>query len=343
MGELQTAERMIGVLQSDLLADHSGFSVEGSVIVQRQDANCVAYEDRSITATKLLLGAIDPPPWAFGVIDILNRSTGDIAGWVRDVEHPRTSEEYAFGDVTSVSNSPPRPRLKTRSRSGSGFSGENADAPEKAMPRKSKTADGYLNASRESDDGYAARAQNVDGDNDNYGSGNHVGARSTSNPFRRFTENPELAQLPPNFVHNLALARQSAQRRQQEPSQTTSFHDERQTSTLPFTGSSSMPSHIDTPPPYSSHSGGQYVCAPGISSPAPVRAQSEKTGLHTPIEPGAARAIALYDFDAQEVRNLIIHRLSSPGMLLMLRLLVLGVGWRSRVPERRGHHCDKTV
>lgn len=416
---------------------HSGISIEGSVIVERQDANCIAYEDDSITAKKLLMGAVSPPAFASGLIDILRRSTGDLEGWVQDTELPRTSDDYAFGDVASVSSSrTTRPKLKTRSTSGSFFGG-SADSLKKAMskplvgPKKKNPADSYLDASRKSwDGGMAGNGAEEDGDGDvGYGStsngntssfrpssagplsyNNNNGStsasgpsntlfsntfsqmenenssygpsrvRSTSSasskfathfdsdfdpssspgtqthqrqsssissfgavgtgtgsgsgrpsmdyntnhtpnwnsgatsgdpnsnnddPFGLFAEDPKPAPLPPNLAYNLSLARQSAQRHHAQPSQSSRSFYERQTP--PLTSSSSFHSTSPTSPMFSSHqrngSGGSYTPGTGISSPTPVGSLSVKRGLNTPIEPGAVRAIALFDFEAQQVRS----------------------------------------
>ncbi|KAJ3513125.1 hypothetical protein NLJ89_g3129 [Agrocybe chaxingu] len=65
-----------------------GVSVEGSVIVEREDANVQAYES-PVTARILLGGAVDPPPWAMPLIKTLEACTG-MPGHREWVDEPRT-------------------------------------------------------------------------------------------------------------------------------------------------------------------------------------------------------------------------------------------------------------
>jgi len=61
-----------------------GVSVEGSIIVERQDANAIAY-GKDVTATQLLTGVIFPPNWADTLIQTLNTYIGNgTPGWIND-------------------------------------------------------------------------------------------------------------------------------------------------------------------------------------------------------------------------------------------------------------------
>ncbi|BGP18833.1 hypothetical protein JCM10213_003488 [Rhodosporidiobolus nylandii] len=63
-----------------------GASVEGSVVVERSDANSKAY-GQNVTAKQLLSGAIDPPSWASPLIETITRLTrpgSTIPGWIDD-------------------------------------------------------------------------------------------------------------------------------------------------------------------------------------------------------------------------------------------------------------------
>ncbi|KAF8656395.1 hypothetical protein AX16_002580 [Volvariella volvacea WC 439] len=95
-----------------------GISLEGSVIVERQDANAQAYSS-PVTARLLLGGHVDPPSWAQPLIQTLQSCTGLPGGqtWVQDTPddlndpppqypNPRTSSSdygYAFGNGVSSS------------------------------------------------------------------------------------------------------------------------------------------------------------------------------------------------------------------------------------------------
>ncbi|CAA7259976.1 unnamed protein product [Cyclocybe aegerita] len=93
-----------------------GVSVEGSVIVEREDANVQAYES-PVTARMLLGGAVDPPPWAMPLIKTLEACTG-MPGNREWVDEPRTpGGSYAFGGVgssESTGSSPSFLRKKKR-------------------------------------------------------------------------------------------------------------------------------------------------------------------------------------------------------------------------------------
>ncbi|GAA6064312.1 hypothetical protein JCM10212_005049 [Sporobolomyces blumeae] len=63
-----------------------GASIEGSIIVERQDANVKAY-GYSVSSTQLLSGAVDCPAWAQGLVDVIKRRSGRdnrIEGWIED-------------------------------------------------------------------------------------------------------------------------------------------------------------------------------------------------------------------------------------------------------------------
>ena len=76
-----------------------GLSVEGSVIVERQDANGLAYNS-VVTAKRLLSGSIPPPPWAMDLIHTLERCTGPPGGrsWIQDSSG---EQKYVFGGMAS--------------------------------------------------------------------------------------------------------------------------------------------------------------------------------------------------------------------------------------------------
>jgi hypothetical protein len=80
-----------------------GVSLEGSVIVERQDANAIAYGD-SATAKQLLSGVIDAPSWASALIKTLELRTSLPGGrkWVDDSTDNLTG--YAFGGIPSPSS-----------------------------------------------------------------------------------------------------------------------------------------------------------------------------------------------------------------------------------------------
>nr|XP_019009893.1 uncharacterized protein I206_05454 [Kwoniella pini CBS 10737]OCF48674.1 hypothetical protein I206_05454 [Kwoniella pini CBS 10737] len=116
-----------------------GVSVEGSVIVERQDANRLAYGGNP-SAKQILTGTFDPPDWAHVLIDQLNKSTGLPGGqrWTNRDEDGEgggmgygTPEKkggggYVFGQgVGAGGNTPPTSSSGRRSRGNSLFGAQN--------------------------------------------------------------------------------------------------------------------------------------------------------------------------------------------------------------------------
>ncbi|PPQ63702.1 hypothetical protein CVT24_004282 [Panaeolus cyanescens] len=136
-----------------------GFSIEGSVIVERQDANAQAYES-PVTAKMLLGGAVTPPLWAAPLIKTLEACTGMPGNreWVNDGRSSlRTPDEpYMFSGVSNdapSSSSPnffrkkktnttpfPPPSWGHATESGSYFT---ETPPAKPHHLRSKTWDNY--------------------------------------------------------------------------------------------------------------------------------------------------------------------------------------------------------
>lgn len=374
-----------------MVTHSSGLSIEGSVILERQDANCIAYGDDYVTSKKLLTGTVPVPPWASGLIETLERSTGVVKGWIEEEPRAKSPDEYPFGNgVSSESN---RPKFK-------GFFGGSNTVKKTigkplAITKRPNSADRYLDTPRKSyDGGIAGRSSLDDGvdeppsprDERGYdpfyandaayrasvtsqsdplfsqpfsnlaseGTGfspmkkteasrfltyfesdfdpaapppaMHISHRTSpsisslerssdyhhptalmsngeaadspsynkmqndDDPFGIFNEPPSSAPVPPNLAYN---ARQLQQSQQQTHHQSRLSYDR---STPALTSSSSIPSPTS---PTFSQSGHNYN--PSITSPKPVRQLSIKRSLNTPVGPGVVRAIALYDFNAQEV------------------------------------------
>ncbi|KAH8835851.1 hypothetical protein DL96DRAFT_1666466 [Flagelloscypha sp. PMI_526] len=87
-----------------------GVSVEGSVIVERQDANAIAYGS-DVTVRQLLGGQVDVPGWAEGLHKALETCTGLPSGrkWIQDEDGGNSSPGnsspgYAFGKGVSSPN-----------------------------------------------------------------------------------------------------------------------------------------------------------------------------------------------------------------------------------------------
>ncbi|KEP47082.1 SH3 domain protein, partial [Rhizoctonia solani 123E] len=100
-----------------------GISVEGSIIVERQDANALAY-DADVTSKQLLSGVVPTPPWAQNLVRALERCTGLPTGqkWIQeDRTGSDVSGGYHFGGVgASSSQSSPRGGIIDRTKRMSG-------------------------------------------------------------------------------------------------------------------------------------------------------------------------------------------------------------------------------
>lgn len=154
-----------------------GVSVEGSVILERQDANRLAYGG-SPSSKQILSGMFDPPEWADVLIDQLEKSTGMPGGqkWLsRDEEGEgggmgwstpeagRGGGGYVFGEGVGAggsvgsgrkragslfskdpdrSNSPSRPGMPRRSSILNPFSSGNS-SPRKGSAGPHHTSEAY--------------------------------------------------------------------------------------------------------------------------------------------------------------------------------------------------------
>ncbi|KAL1755236.1 hypothetical protein FB107DRAFT_249026 [Schizophyllum commune] len=123
LGSLNTKGKMAAMYSySKTRGLFGGLSLEGSVIVDREDANYQAY-GTAVTAKQLLSGAIEPPAWARPLIQTLEARTG-LPGnrpWVHDrsVSDFGTGSGYAFGGIGSGGNTPSTPaQLKKKRKDG---------------------------------------------------------------------------------------------------------------------------------------------------------------------------------------------------------------------------------
>jgi hypothetical protein len=412
----------------------SGLSIEGSVVLERQDANCSAYGDDYVTSKKLLTGAVPVPPWASGLIETLERSTGAVKGWIEEEPRAKSPDDYAFRNGVSSESS--RPKFK-RFFSSSNNTVKKATGKPLASgssngnnPKKANPADRYLDTPRKSYEGGIAAPSSLDDGVDEppsphdergydpfYASdlayrasvtsrsdslfsepfsnsaneetgfspmkttgaprflahfesdfdptapppvmqiahraspsisslerpGDHQPVMLTPNreatdptpytqmqsdddPFGIFNEPPSSAPIPPNLAYN---ARQLQQSQQQTQHQSRLSYDR---PTPALTSSSSVPSPTS---PTFSQSSRNYN--PSITSPKPVRQLSVKRSLNTPVEPGVVRAIALYDFNAQEVRFSFCFARTPLSDIQSI------AARRPGFPERRRYHGHEEV
>ncbi|KZT08035.1 DUF500-domain-containing protein [Laetiporus sulphureus 93-53] len=101
LGSLNTSGKVAAMYSySKTRGLFGGVSIEGSVIVERQDANAQAY-GYDVSVKALLSGAIPPPEWAQPLIRTLESCTGLPSNrpWVQ--EFRAQHDDYAFDSVES--------------------------------------------------------------------------------------------------------------------------------------------------------------------------------------------------------------------------------------------------
>lgn len=102
-----------------------GVSLEGSVIVERQDANALAYHS-DVSVKQLLSGMVDMPDFAQNLVTTLRACTGmpGMRGWVDDSPAavgtpggPSTSPKgYAFSGISSSGAKTPTGSFMSRAK-----------------------------------------------------------------------------------------------------------------------------------------------------------------------------------------------------------------------------------
>jgi len=279
-----------------------GVSIEGSVIIERQDANALAYQ-QDVTAKMLLSGAFPCPDWASSLVKTLEACTGlpGTRKWINDRGEDQQSG-YAFASPKSEGSTPsfltkkkkgidfPPGHWGRRKDSGSYFAGEgSADVDVSPTPQ-----DDYDRNARQSGSGFDTK---FDSDlapplQSRHRSFNGVSASSSTkdqfDPASPFNSLPPFSSAHSNLssgnaVHsrtmNIPLASQSSNR---YPS--ADYTD-------PFSSS---------PPPDDNFFESDIRTTPRGPFIKP------KAELTSPLAlgEGVGRAIALYDFRAVEAGDL---------------------------------------
>ncbi|KAF9229713.1 DUF500-domain-containing protein [Gyrodon lividus] len=286
-----------------------GLSIEGSVIVERQDANSLAY-NQDVTAKMLLSGVVPCPDWASPLVKTLESCTGMPGNrkWVDD--RAEGSVPYAFGSSPTnqktqrfsvllgkkrkVKEFPPQ-NWGTRRNSGSYFS--NDDLDDKGT---TPWEDPY---------GPSLHSSNFDAGDDpmthparqnRHHTFNSIGgqSRTSSTAIDSYDPASPFNSLPPFRSVHSSLSDKTVfhSRSMSDPSTyPTDYRYSLTGSTDPF--SSTPPPEDDLEHPHDSFQ---------ASSPR-FKTKPELTKPLSPLE-GIARAIALYDFKAVEAGDLTLSR-----------------------------------
>jgi len=271
--------------------------VEGSVIVERQDANALAYNS-NVTAKQILSGSVDPPEWTSSLIKTLETCTGMPGNrkWVNDgndgirnsyafgsgVASPRNehgSSSKIGGKKKSATTPFPPPTWGRKKDYGSYFDPDVQDDPE--FPATAKTQDTSREAKAQSTAKFGTHFESDFSPNAGQTHRNPDFGFSPSAPVDPFTSETPFQSY--DFSQSDLLPKATA-------------HSRSMSAQTPFSGFSS-----NNPFPTSSsisHQRSFSLAEPPYITPKPE--------LMTPLLPheGVARAIALYNFQAVESGDL---------------------------------------
>lgn len=270
-----------------------GISLEGSVIVERQDANALAYNS-PVTARMLLGGVVDRPDWAIPLIKTLEACTGLPNGrtWIED-RRPTHSRQYSFGDGVGAVGGPPR-RSGSLSSTPSFLRKKRADFPPASWGTPSNSGSFFTSPSTES----TSRQPQSSGSRSE-GTGFQTHFDSTYDDVATFTSKARIHDdtVPPYDEDPLVIA--AEHQNQKKPARSLSLHDPRGTSSN-YKASTFNPRDRDT------HLVSLEDEDPFITPPS--QSPLGRNGNTQPIPDwtsqlgeGVGRAIALYKFDGVEV------------------------------------------
>ncbi|TDL28856.1 DUF500-domain-containing protein [Rickenella mellea] len=306
LGSLNTSGKVAAMYSySKTRGLFGGISVEGSVIVERQDANALAYSS-DVTAKMLLSGVIDAPGWATPLIQTLEACTGMPGGhkWIQ--EQPSGETRYAFGNGVESpgnENGPSSARKKKRSLS--------AQFPPAAWGRRKNSGSYFTSDFQDDPPEYAA-------------------ASSTSNRVER--ESGTTSAFPTQFESDFSLVDTRPTERPPITRSAQSTVTPRQSTYNPGSPFNDLPpfpnagkanhgrsfsavpySSVSRTNPFSqssqSHSLSNEDWSPDVETGLKPHLTSKKE-LSVPLSPheGVARAIALYEFNAVESGDLSFRK-----------------------------------
>lgn len=291
--------------------------MEGSVIVERQDANASAYNS-DVTVKQLLSGSVNPPEWASSLIRTLENCTGMPGNrkWVND-HNDSITNNYAFGTGVASSRNEhgssskiggkksatipfPPPSWGRKKDHGSYFDPDIQDNSEYSttdakMRETSREAD-VLSATK-----FATHFESDFSPDEAYARQNPSFGFPSSAPV----DGPFTSEAPSksyNFTQSDLPTKFTTHSR----SMSTQTHFSNSSSTNPFSTSSPI-----------SHQRSFSLAQPPYITPKPE--------LTTPLSPheGVARAIALYNFRAVEVRIDFLGLLN--GIIVKIRVSSLAI------------------
>ncbi|KJA29307.1 hypothetical protein HYPSUDRAFT_32706 [Hypholoma sublateritium FD-334 SS-4] len=273
-----------------------GISIEGSVIVERQDANVQAYNS-DVTARLLLGGALDPPPWASPLIKTLEACVGMPGGreWVQeDVPQTPGGSPYAFGGLSSPSSSRAPSFLRKKKKA------DPAEFPPTSWGEETSSGSYFSDSSKSHSrnitwDGGKRSKFDTTFESDFSPSPQPVSQRSSEdgiNPFATTTSTPSFGATKPFSP----LPRSDFQSNPPDSAHSRTFSlDQYRAPSLASKYSNDFRSNAATSP-----SLGKAT----QSATVPLIKPREELTRPLPPDEGIARAIALYNFSAVEAGDL---------------------------------------
>lgn len=304
-----------------------GVSVEGSVIVERQDANAQAYRS-DVSAKQILSGSVTPPEWAQPLIHTLEARTGTPGGraWVQD-GRPSSDSQYAFGGISSPNAEVPQSSRKQPRKT------RNADSFPPDSWGTVKNTGSYFGPPTE--DAVSGSAWDYD----------HAPRIDDPPPFETRFESDFIPAARPHVRHNpgqsLDLSAGSSSRTGQKYTHARSSSSTAST-TNPFYSKAERESDgydITTPfgPTLEDEDDPFGLGARSVEAAAARSREAERNRiLSRPLArgEGVARAIALYDFRAVETGDLSF----SKGQVITVteKSDTTDTWWKGKLDEREG-------
>lgn len=287
-----------------------GVSIEGSVIVERQDANAVAY-NQDVTVKMLLSGAVPCPDWAESLVKTLESCTSrpGAQSWIDD----RAEEQvpYAFGGTDGTSTTGPKTQ---RFSSFLGKKKKDTEFPPRHWGMRTNS-DSYL--SNDLDDRSPTRWDDMNGPSsrspgfdDEYDSGlssvqktNHRSSRSVGTsastshaPMDSYDPASPFNSLPPFRAVHSTLSDKAVSHSRSTSAPKLGYSTEQRDYLAGYTNP------FSSTPPLEDEL--EHYRDTVESSPLRFKTKPELSKPLSPLE-GVARAIALYEFNAVEVCGLI--------------------------------------
>lgn len=284
-------------------------SIEGSVIVERQDANVLAY-DQHVTSKMLLSGAVPCPDWAEPLVKTLESCAirPGTRDWIDDRADGQVPYVFSSADGTSATGSrthgfssflgkkkkdvdfPPR-HWGTHTNSGSYFSND----PDDHSPARWEDIDGPPRRSAFDDEFESASSP---AQQSNHRPSRSVGAFKSTSQTPADSYNPEspFNSLPPFRSVHSTLSDKTTSHSRSTSAPKLGYSTQRRDGLAGYTNP-----FATTPPPEDDL---EYYHNTTEHSPPRFKTKPELSKPLSPLE-GVARAIALYEFKAVEVCTLI--------------------------------------